>query len=380
MTTKTSTVLAKVLALRSDLQGAFCERDREVDSLIVAALAREHILLLGPPGTAKSELARAFSEAIVGATHFEWLMTRFSTPEELFGPVSLSALKADKFTRVTVGKLPEAHTVFLDEVFKANSAVLNALLAVINERVFHNNGKPVPVPLLTCVGASNELPDGSELSALWDRFMLRHWVEYVQMPDSFGAIITGAKTLRSTATLSLAEWEQARNEAALVAFPKPVVEALFQLRAKLGTEGITISDRRWRKCANLMRAAAWLDGCTEVSAEHIAVLTPALWNTPDQAAKVAQHAAQFASAELADAQRAFDGLVELLAKLPPSTDGGFEAKALPARRELGKGVAKLKGLRDKASPASARKIGALITDLEGRSTELRNAVAAMMDL
>lgn len=375
-----SSVHSKVLALRASLQGAFCERDREIDSLVIAALAREHILLLGPPGTAKSELARAFSGAIQGATHFEWLMSRFSTPEELFGPVSLSALKADKFTRVTTGKLPEAHTAFIDEIFKANSAVLNSMLSVINERVFHNNGHPVSVPLLTCVAASNELPESAELGALWDRFMLRHWVDYTQNPDSFASIISGGVSLRSTATISLSEWDQARAEVSSVAFPRAVIDALFRLRAELSKEGVVASDRRWRKCANLMRAAAWLDGLSEVSAEHIAVLIPSLWNTPDQVAKVAGACSKFASAELSDAQKAYDGLVEVIAKLPPASDPAFEAKAPSARRELSKGVAKLRALQGKASPASARKIGALVSDLEAKSAELREAVAKLLDL
>jgi len=374
------TVHSQVLALRSSLLGAFCEREREIDSLLIAALAREHILLLGPPGTAKSELARAFAGALSGANHFEWLLSRFSSPEELFGPVSLSGLKADRFERVTTGKLPEAHVAFLDEVFKANSAVLNSLLGVINERHFHNGTGIQKCPLVTCVAASNELPEGPELGALWDRFVLRHWVDYVQSPDSFAAIVGGTKSLRASVSISLGEWEAAQAEVDAVALPKKVIDALFSLRAKLQAEGITASDRRWRKCGALLRAAAWLDGLQAVEVEHLAVLAHALWNTPDQAPKVAALVAGFASEELAKAQQIADSLVEVLAKVPAESDGSFEARAVSARREVRKGLERISALRSAASPSAARKIEAIASDLQARSATLREAVERLLSL
>ena len=116
---------------------------------------------------------------IEGASYFQWLLTKFTTPEELFGAVSLKALEADDYRRVTSHKLPEAHIAFLDEVFKASSSILNAVLTIINERLFHNGRQVVPVPLLTLFGASNELPEDDELLALYDRFLLRFVVGYI---------------------------------------------------------------------------------------------------------------------------------------------------------------------------------------------------------
>ena len=139
------------------------------------------VLLIGPPGTAKSALARAIAQAFSG-NYFERLLTKFSTPEELFGPVSPKALEQDKFSRVISGKLPEAEFAFVDEVFKANSAILNSLLTLVNERVFHNDGAPIKCPLVTMFGASNELPEGKELEALFDRFLLRFDVGYLLRP------------------------------------------------------------------------------------------------------------------------------------------------------------------------------------------------------
>ncbi|MDO9283426.1 MAG: AAA family ATPase, partial [Aquabacterium sp.] len=161
------------------LEHGLLERDTAVRLLLLAALAGEHVLLIGPPGTAKSELARRLHRAFDGARYFERLLTRFSTPEELFGPLSLKALEDDRYERLIDGYLPTAGIAFLDEVFKANSAILNALLTLLNEREFDNGSGRVPVPLITVVGATNEVPDDDALQAFYDRFALRVPVEPV---------------------------------------------------------------------------------------------------------------------------------------------------------------------------------------------------------
>src|SRR6266542_2166206 len=131
--------------LRSELMARFPERKEVIDGALAAVLAGEHVLLLGPPGTAKSALARAIAQAF-GGIYFERLLTKFSTPEELFGPISLKALEQDRFKRVLTGKLPEAQFAFIDECFKANSAILNSLLTLVNERLYHDDGAPLNVP------------------------------------------------------------------------------------------------------------------------------------------------------------------------------------------------------------------------------------------
>lgn len=137
-------------------------------------------MLLGPPGTAKSELGRRLSSVCGdGGIFFERLLTRFSVPEELFGPLSMKGLENDEYVRQIDGYLPTATVAFVDEVFKANSAILNSLLTILNERLFDNGNKRVEVPLLCLVGASNELPESEELDALYDRFLLRSCVEQV---------------------------------------------------------------------------------------------------------------------------------------------------------------------------------------------------------
>ncbi|HET9627445.1 MAG TPA: AAA family ATPase [Kofleriaceae bacterium] len=158
--------------------GAVPERKDVIDGALAAVLARAHVLLLGPPGTAKSALVRCLAQ-MFGGSYFERLLTKFSTPEELFGPISLQGLAKDRFVRITTGELPEVEFAFVDEIFKWNSAVLNALLSMIDERVFHNDGAPVRYPLVSLFAASNELAESKDLEALFDRFLLRFDVGYV---------------------------------------------------------------------------------------------------------------------------------------------------------------------------------------------------------
>lgn len=177
VTTK-QTALAKLNTIERELSASLIEREEVIRAALIALLARQHLVILGPPGTAKSQLVTALASRIspangTGLKSFNYLMTRFTTPEELFGPVSVQALKQDEYRRVTTGKLVEAELAFLDEIFKASSAILNALLKITNERTFSNGNQEITVPLLSLFAASNELPQGNELEALWDRFLLR---------------------------------------------------------------------------------------------------------------------------------------------------------------------------------------------------------------
>src|SRR6478672_8934551 len=169
----------KLKNIREELKQTFLERSDLIDGALAALLSSHHLLIIGPPGTAKSMLADELCRRIDGANYFQWLLTRFTTPEEIFGAVSLKALEQDDYRRVTTRKLPEAHIAFLDEVFKANSSILNAVLTLMNERRFHNGRAVEVVPLITLFAASNELPEDDELQALYDRFLLRFVVSYI---------------------------------------------------------------------------------------------------------------------------------------------------------------------------------------------------------
>ena len=190
----TTTALSQLQQLRTDLAARFPERREAIDGALTAVLAGEHVLFLGPPGTAKSALVRAIAQAF-GGSYFERLLTKFSTPEELFGPISLKALEQDRYQRVTTAKLPEAEFAFVDEVFKANSAILNSLLTAMNERLFHNDGAPMQMPLVSLFGASNELPEGRDLEALFDRFLLRFEVGYLLQPGNLKLVLAAPDPL-----------------------------------------------------------------------------------------------------------------------------------------------------------------------------------------
>jgi MoxR-like ATPase len=264
-----------IQSLLSHISQGLYEKDHIIALALLCAISGENLFLLGPPGTAKSEVARRLKMVFHDATAFEYLMSRFSTPDEIFGPVSIQKLKQeDTYQRKVDGFLPAATIVFLDEIWKAGPAIQNALLTVINEKIYQNGSSTIHVPMKCLIAASNELPAEDEgLEALWDRFIMRVVSNCISDERTFYKMLTMAEMpqitipdeLKITDQLFLS-WQQ---QIKTIAVPKHILKAITAIRKQLATaaEGeevepldFYISDRRWRKNIQILRTSAFLNG------------------------------------------------------------------------------------------------------------------------
>lgn len=284
------------------LKSSFVAKDELVELLVTCAIAQEHLLVVGPPGTAKSALVKRFAQYCSGSeqgqaegrvSYFEYLLTRFTEPNEIFGAVDVKAFAEGKGgQRYTQGMLPQAEMAFLDEIFKANSAILNALLTVLNERRFYHGPKRDNVPLIMVVGATNSVPDDSSLAALYDRFLLRVWTDNVEeqyFPDLFrrgwelerSRIVAGygVEEGHLITTDLLRELYQEVERVDLSAIEQPYRQVIRRIRA----EGIKLSDRRVIKLLKLIAASALRDGRLVANTGDFWLLRY-IWNEPEQMA------------------------------------------------------------------------------------------------
>ena len=249
----------KLNAVLTYIKNAFVGKDEIIDLLGIGLLAKENAFLLGPPGTAKSAIVRQLSNCIVGGKNFEYLLTRFTEPNEIFGPFDIRKLKEGELVTNTEGMMPEASLVFLDEIFNANSAILNSLLMALNERVFRRGKENKQLPSLMFVGASNALPEDEALNALLDRFLIRVRCDYVD-PDLLESVLLAGRKLEnnqleqppSITPEAIIDLQQACRKVDLTPIRKQFVDLVHNLRSS----GIKVSDRRAVKIQNLLAASA----------------------------------------------------------------------------------------------------------------------------
>ena len=304
-------MLERFKLLLQEMNRGIYEKNTEISLSLLAALAGESVILLGPPGVAKSMVARQLKTAFRDAQSFEYLMSRFSTPDEIFGPVSIQKLKtSDTYERAVEGYLPTADVVFLDEIWKAGPAIQNTLLTVINEKIFRNGNREMHLPLKLLVAASNELPaKGEGLEALWDRFVIRIESRPIKLEKNFRAMLleshadfsgsTGAlghadfadnadfSDLKITAE-EYAEWAE---KICKIGVKEEVLDAISAIRKSLRAvnvdeaaerRNIYVSDRRWKNIVRLLRTSAFMQDREEVDICDLLPIYHCLWQEPEE--------------------------------------------------------------------------------------------------
>lgn len=280
----------RINALIAALSHGLYERQEIVAVALLSTLSGQSIFLYGLPGTAKSLIARRLSKAFKDSTHFEYLMQRFSTPEDVFGPVSIQELKQDKYIRKTKGYLPTADFAFLDEIWKSSPAILNTLLTIINERIFRNGETEEAVPLKALIAASNETPPPNQgLEALYDRFVMRVIVDPMKERANFESLLDGSAVLADIhipdkLQFSHAEWQSLLAEIPKVKISKEVMDIIHSIRIALEEynennekSAVYVSDRRWQKIALVLKTSAYLCGRHEVIPVDALIIRHCLW-------------------------------------------------------------------------------------------------------
>ncbi len=274
----------KINKIQEYVKACFVGKDDIVDLLTIGLLARENAFLLGPPGTAKSAIVRQLSACIEGGKNFEYLLTRFTEPNEIFGPFDIRKLKEGELVTNTAGMMPEASMVFLDEIFNANSAILNSLLMALNEKIFRRGKETKKLPALMFIGASNGLPEDEALAALLDRFLIRIQCDYVDTDLMEQVLLAGWKIENSIATdlptITPEEIQKLQAECRQVDL-SPVRKKYVDLVHNLRSTGIKVSDRRAVKIQNLIAASALMCGRKEARTSDLWVMKY-IWDTEEQ--------------------------------------------------------------------------------------------------
>lgn len=286
----------RIQRLIAQLGSGLHEKEELIRLTLLAAIAGQNVFLYGPPGVAKSMVARRIAKAFRDSRSFEYLLGRFTTPEEIFGPVSIAQLKdADRFERITKGYLPDAHIVFLDEIWNASSPILNSLLTAINERRFRNGSEEQILPLRSVIGASRTLaPGDAGLENLWDRFLLRLPVQPIGTKEAFYNLLNHGEEeyvdpVEENDKIRVDELDEWLDAINTVEIPGDIAELVYDIRERIARhnsmnvdsgneEQIVVSDRRWKQAVRLLRTSAFLNDRRSVDAIDCILLRHCLWS------------------------------------------------------------------------------------------------------
>jgi MoxR-like ATPase len=348
----------------------------------VTILARQHSLLLGPPGAAKSALARELTARFDGANYWEILLSKFVTPPQIFGPIDVAALTArGEYRQIFEGHATDGHIAFVDEVFKCGDGALNSMLSFLNERLYHPDagGEPVQCNLIAAITASNELAQTDALEALFDRLSVRIEVGYIRDPSNFAAFLRSAVDGRSpkhATTITLADLRDAVwNDVPAVDVPDSVIELICTLRAQLRRQEIIVSDRRWGQAIRLLQASAYLDGRDDVTAEDLVILSHVLWEQVSQRPNVEREVLSLVNPDAREALDLLDAINEAATELDAMSGQSAEklnAWGLGANKNLNRSAKRLTEMKAEAT-AAGRSTSAL-DQIIARCREVRDRV------
>jgi MoxR-like ATPase len=326
-TTTTSTtpnpLHAKVTQIRDALEASLAEREEAVEVLLTAFVCQEHLVYEGPPGTAKSLVADALMQCIEG-DYVRRLLHKFMVADELIGPMDLAAFQAERvFKRVLKNGAADCHGLFLDEIFKSNGALLNTLLTLLEERQFSDGSGSVTVPLRMCVSASNEFPQEEVLAALYDRFLFRYRVRYIEHRSNKRRLLVAKASQAKKAQkfvppckITVDEWDTVAAEVDTVTIPDALVDKLLDFSDSLSKDGMVMSDRRSVKVLRAIKASAWLDGETSASVDHLQVLRYCAWDTPEEQIKVEAACQSLEKSGTRDCLDAIDSALRAFRSMP----------------------------------------------------------------
>jgi MoxR-like ATPase len=391
MDAKVKIALEKLQAVKTELEGLAFERQAEILAGILALLTRQHCFIIGVPGLAKSLLIRELAKRIEGARYFEALLSREVTRDELFVSETIfvekelgPGQKSIRFENDLTGKAADAEVVFLDEMFKGNATLLNSLLALMNERVYHDGARVVKTPLISLFAASNELPDPEEgLAALYDRILFR--VEARPIAEKANRIAftraqvekrerqaLGEAVYKINATITLEELKLLQSEVAMITVPDLIHEKLFDLFVRLSEEGIVITDRRYGRLPLVLQASALLAGRDTVSLVDFTNLQYVLWDDPKDQQTVRKVILEFANPLENEALRIFDAVGDAVRKALAAQGTDQQKLGTEATAKLKTALSELARLKTEAESQQlpTEKIDELISKLKEAQKEV----------